>query len=115
MKKFVKNYIILYMPKYFYITTYGCQMNVHESEKIAGILSELGFEPCNDINDSDIAVFNTCCIRENAEKHAYGNIGISQIFPLLSSISITAFFWFCFFKISCFKLPKLCVPKIIST
>ena len=76
MKKFVKNYIILYMPKYFYITTYGCQMNVHESEKIAGILSELGFEPCNDINDSDIAVFNTCCIRENAENHAYGNIGM---------------------------------------
>ncbi len=64
------------MPKYFYITTYGCQMNVHESEKIAGILSELGFEPCNDINDSDIAVFNTCCIRENAENHAYGNIGM---------------------------------------
>jgi len=76
LKKFVKNYIILYMPKYFYITTYGCQMNVHESEKIAGILSELGFEPCNDINDSDIAVFNTCCIRENAENHAYGNIGM---------------------------------------
>lgn len=76
MKKFVKNYIILCMPKYFYITTYGCQMNVHESEKIAGILSELGFEPCNDINDSDIAVFNTCCIRENAENHAYGNIGM---------------------------------------
>lgn len=60
----------------YHIQTYGCQMNVHESEKIAGILSELGFEPCNDINDSDIAVFNTCCIRENAENHAYGNIGM---------------------------------------
>lgn len=64
------------MAKYFYITTYGCQMNVHESEKIAGILSELGYEPCDDIKNCDIAVFNTCCIRENAENHAFGNIGM---------------------------------------
>lgn len=51
-------------------------MNVHESEKIAGILSELGYSPCENINDADIAVFNTCCIRENAENHAFGNIGM---------------------------------------
>ncbi len=60
----------------YYITTYGCQMNVHESEKIAGILASLGYESCNDIADADIAVFNTCCIRENAENHAFGNIGM---------------------------------------
>ena len=64
------------MAKFYHITTYGCQMNVHESEKIAGILSELGYESCDDINRADIAVFNTCCIRENAENHAFGNIGM---------------------------------------
>lgn len=64
------------MAKYYYITTYGCQMNVHESEKIAGILSGLGYESCEEIEDADIAVFNTCCIRKNAENHAFGNIGM---------------------------------------
>ena len=57
--------------------TYGCQMNVHESEKLAGALKRLGYEnECTDFNDADIIVFNTCCIRENAEDHAYGNIGM---------------------------------------
>ena len=64
------------MEKYYHITTYGCQMNVHESEKIAGILSELGYIACDDMESADIVVFNTCCIRENAENHAYGNIGM---------------------------------------
>lgn len=64
------------MDKYFHIVTYGCQMNVHESEKIAGALSELGYESCGRAEDADIVVFNTCCIRENAENHAYGNIGM---------------------------------------
>lgn len=62
--------------KKFHIVTYGCQMNVHESEKIAGMLSELGFESCKDMENADVVVFNTCCIRENAENHAYGNIGM---------------------------------------
>lgn len=64
------------MEKLYHITTYGCQMNVHESEKIAGILAELGYVACDNIEDADIAVFNTCCIRENAENHAFGNIGM---------------------------------------
>jgi tRNA-2-methylthio-N6-dimethylallyladenosine synthase len=51
-------------------------MNVHESEKIAGILSELGYKSCDKMEDADIVVFNTCCIRENAENHAFGNIGM---------------------------------------
>ncbi len=64
----MKNYLIM---------TYGCQMNVHESEKLAGALKRLGYEnECTDFNDADIIVFNTCCIRENAEDHAYGNIGM---------------------------------------
>lgn len=64
------------MDKFFYIVTYGCQMNVHESEKIAGILSEMGYKSCESPEEADIVVFNTCCIRENAENHAFGNIGM---------------------------------------
>ena len=64
------------MDKYYHIVTYGCQMNVHESEKIAGILAEMGYRSCDDPESADIVVFNTCCIRENAENHAFGNIGM---------------------------------------
>ena len=64
------------MEKFYHIVTYGCQMNVHESEKIAGILSELGYKHCDSPEQADIVVFNTCCIRENAENHAFGNIGM---------------------------------------
>ena len=60
--------------KYF-ITTFGCQMNVHESEKLAGALENLGAFPCEKIEDADIIVFNTCAIREGAEDRAIGNIG----------------------------------------
>ena len=63
------------MEKHYYIVTYGCQMNVHESEKIAGILRAKGYTECGEQEQADIIVFNTCCIRENAENHAYGNIG----------------------------------------
>lgn len=60
--------------KYF-INTYGCQMNVHDSEKIAGILEELNYEAAACQQDADIIVFNTCCIRETAEQKIYGHIG----------------------------------------
>lgn len=50
-------------------------MNVHESEKIAGILREKGYGEESALGEADIIVFNTCCIRENAENHAFGNIG----------------------------------------
>ena len=63
------------MEKKYYITTYGCQMNLHESEKIAGILTGMGYTEAEDEKTADIIVFNTCCIRENAEDRAYGNIG----------------------------------------
>ena len=58
------------------IVTYGCQMNVHESEKVAGILENMGYECCPDDSSADIVVFNTCCIRDTAEKRALGNIGV---------------------------------------
>lgn len=60
--------------KYF-IVTYGCQMNVHESEKIAGILEKLGYSPADKREDADIIVFNTCAIREGAEDRVLGNVG----------------------------------------
>ena len=63
------------MSKKYHIVTYGCQMNVHESEKIAGILRRMDYEETAQKEESDIIVFNTCCIRENAENHAFGNIG----------------------------------------
>ena len=59
----------------YHIVTYGCQMNVHESEKIAGILRDHGYTRETGEEEADIIVFNTCCIRENAENHAFGNIG----------------------------------------
>lgn len=51
-------------------------MNVHESEKIAGQLQTLGYEETQTAEDADVIVFNTCCVRENAEQHAFGNIGM---------------------------------------
>lgn len=62
------------MKKYT-IITYGCQMNVHESEKIAGQIERLGYVKNDDEFSSDLVVFNTCCIRETAEQKAMGNIG----------------------------------------
>lgn len=59
----------------YHIITYGCQMNLHESEKMAGILEKGGYEKAENMEDADVILFNTCCIRENAENHAFGNIG----------------------------------------
>ena len=60
-----------YEGKYL-INTYGCQMNVHESEKLAGILEAKGYKPAKSAEDADVVVFNTCCIRESAEQHIMG-------------------------------------------
>lgn len=57
------------------ITTYGCQMNIHESEKLAGMLEKLGYEPTSTQEDADVLVFNTCAIREGAEHRVFGNVG----------------------------------------
>ena len=61
--------------KYYKVITYGCQMNEHESEKLSGILENLGYNLTDSDELADVIVFNTCCIRENAEQRAYGNIG----------------------------------------
>ncbi len=64
------------MEKRYYINTYGCQMNVHESEKLAGILESRGYRAAAEQDSADVIVFNTCCIRETAETHVLGNLGI---------------------------------------
>ena len=59
----------------YLIKTYGCQMNVHESEKLAGILENMGYSLTDTPNDADIVVFNTCAIRESAEQKIFAHIG----------------------------------------
>lgn len=59
---------------YFVFTT-GCQMNVHDSEKLAGMLESMGFVPSDIEENADFVIYNTCCIRENAEEKIYGRLG----------------------------------------
>ncbi|WP_096189053.1 tRNA (N6-isopentenyl adenosine(37)-C2)-methylthiotransferase MiaB [Evansella halocellulosilytica] len=61
--------------KKFLIRTYGCQMNEHDSENMAGILMNMGFESTTETDDADIILLNTCAIRENAENKVFGEIG----------------------------------------
>jgi len=61
--------------KKFLIRTYGCQMNEHDTEVMAGILTEMGYESTLDTNEADIILLNTCAIRENAENKVFGEIG----------------------------------------
>lgn len=59
----------------YYIETYGCQMNEHDSEKLAGMLEECGLSRAENKTKADLIAFNTCCVREHAEKRLMGNIG----------------------------------------
>ena len=61
--------------KHFYIHTYGCQMNEEDSEKLSGMLKRLGYTRTEDKNEAEIILFNTCCVRENAENKVFGNLG----------------------------------------
>ena len=62
------------MKKYM-IMTFGCQLNENDSEKIAGMVEKLGYEKTDDLSKCDLVVFNTCCVRENAEERLFGKIG----------------------------------------
>ncbi len=57
------------------ILTFGCQLNENDSEKIAGMLEEMGYIKIDDYKSADLVVFNTCCVRENAEEKLFGKIG----------------------------------------
>lgn len=61
--------------KKYHISTFGCQMNDHDSEKMAGLLETMGYQPTGDETAADIILFNTCAVRENAELRVFGNIG----------------------------------------
>lgn len=62
------------------VITWGCQMNVHDSEVVSGVLEKMGYTPSEDIKDADILVLNTCSVRETAEQKVYGRLG--QLKPL---------------------------------
>ena len=59
----------------YYIETWGCQMNEEDSEKLSGMLIPMGYKKTEDKETADIIIFNTCCVRENAEQKVDGNIG----------------------------------------
>lgn len=62
-------------PRQFFIQTYGCQMNENDSERLAGMLAEMGYVHSGRQEDSELIIYNTCCVRENAELKVYGHLG----------------------------------------
>lgn len=63
------------MTQTYFVRTFGCQMNEHDSERIAGVLEETGMAPADEMHNADVIVLNTCCIRENADTRLYGTLG----------------------------------------
>jgi len=64
------------MPKTFFIETYGCQMNIADSEVVASVLSDAGYQPAASIREADLILVNTCSIRENAEQRVWGRLDL---------------------------------------
>jgi tRNA-2-methylthio-N6-dimethylallyladenosine synthase len=62
-------------PRRYLIRTFGCQMNEHDSERLAGLLEADGMVPADRLDEADVVVLNTCCIRENADNKLYGHLG----------------------------------------
>ena len=61
-------------PQTYCVVTYGCQMNAHDSEKLTGMLKEMGMEEAQSREKADFVIFNTCCVRDNAQRRALGNV-----------------------------------------
>ena len=61
-------------PHTYCVVTYGCQMNAHDSEKLEGMLLEMGMTPAENRESADFVIFNTCCVRDNAQRRALGNV-----------------------------------------
>jgi tRNA-2-methylthio-N6-dimethylallyladenosine synthase len=59
----------------YHIITMGCMLNENDSEKISGMIEEMGYSKCDEPKKADLIVFNTCCIRENAEEKLFGKLG----------------------------------------
>ncbi len=64
------------MTRSYFVRTFGCQMNEHDSERIAGLLEADGLVVAADAEHADVVVLNSCCIRENADNKLYGNLGM---------------------------------------
>ena len=73
--KIDKKYINSFCGKTYYLKTYGCQMNEHDSENISAMIEELGFKRVESYEDADLVLLNTCSIRENAHNKAFGMLG----------------------------------------
>ncbi|MGH8285858.1 MAG: tRNA (N6-isopentenyl adenosine(37)-C2)-methylthiotransferase MiaB, partial [Steroidobacteraceae bacterium] len=67
------------MAKKYLIETFGCQMNVHDSERMAGLLEQAGYESTTEDSDADVIVINTCSVREHAEEKLYTRLGELRI------------------------------------
>jgi tRNA-2-methylthio-N6-dimethylallyladenosine synthase len=63
------------VPRTYQVRTYGCQMNVHDSERLSGLLEDAGYVAAVEGEQADVVVFNTCAVRENADNRLYGNLG----------------------------------------
>ena len=66
-------------PLGYHIETYGCQMNVRDSETMAGLLESLGMRRAASMQEADVIVFNTCCVRDHAERRVFGNVGFTRL------------------------------------
>lgn len=64
------------MARKYFIETFGCQMNVHDSERLAGLLDQAGYEAAEAVDDADLVVINTCSVRERAEERLYTELGM---------------------------------------
>ena len=73
--KLDNNYKNLGVNKTYYVKTYGCQMNEHDTENIEGLLESIGFTKNDNMEDADLVILNTCSIRENAHNKAFGMLG----------------------------------------
>ena len=71
------------VPRTYQVRTYGCQMNVHDSERLSGLLESAGYVPAVDGQVANVVVFNTCAVRENADNRLYGNL--SHLVPVKAS------------------------------
>ena len=67
------------MPKKYLIETFGCQMNIHDSERLSGLLDQAGYEKTDLPSDADLVVINTCSVRERAEERLYTELGMVAV------------------------------------
>lgn len=74
------NDILKDTPRTYFIETYGCQMNVRDSQTLSGMFEKMGYTAAENIENADAIIFNTCCVREGAEDRLTGNLG--RLLPL---------------------------------